>query len=182
MSSLVNALGNLNLNSSSDDDSHSLNCSHVKLIQVTMSSYKCEQCNLKCQVTFGCSSSINESQCVQFKNSSSAIQFKDSTSSASPSSRGPQNSPENDSINSQSVTSRLLNEFDYLNVILGQGGFGSVAKFRNKKDDKIYAVKKTKANERNEREVKVLSNLHHDNIVRYYNCWTEIDDSSFPTK
>lgn len=80
------------------------------------------------------------------------------------------------------LTSRLLDEFEYMNVILGQGGHGSVAKFRNKKDDQIYAIKKTKATQRNEREVKVLSNLHHENIVRYYNCWTEPNDSAFPKR
>jgi len=76
----------------------------------------------------------------------------------------------------------LKDEFICLHEILGQGGFGSVGKFKNKKDEKIYAIKKIEATERNEREVKVLSDLQHDNIVRYYNCWTEPNELAFPKK
>jgi len=72
------------------------------------------------------------------------------------------------------IPSRLVKEFDDLNEKLGQGGFGSVGKFKNKKDGTIYAIKKIAGtNERYEREVQVLSALQHENIVRYYSCWTE---------
>jgi len=72
------------------------------------------------------------------------------------------------------IPSRLVNEFDDLIENLGQGGFGSVGKFKNKKDGKIYAIKQISgANERHETEVKVLSRLQHKNIIRYYSCWTE---------
>lgn len=75
--------------------------------------------------------------------------------------------------------SRLKNEFDILKH-LGSGGFGNVLKVRNKLDARIYALKCIPLNPSNKqlnrkikREVKLLSRLNHENIVRYYNSWIE---------
>ncbi|XP_054720809.1 eIF-2-alpha kinase GCN2-like [Uloborus diversus] len=75
--------------------------------------------------------------------------------------------------------SRLRNEFDVLKV-LGRGGFGHVWKVKNKLDARVYALKRIPLNPSNKqlnrkikREVKLLSRLNHENIVRYYNSWIE---------
>lgn len=51
---------------------------------------------------------------------------------------------------------------------------------RNKLDARVYALKRIKLNPRNKalnrkitREVKLLSRLNHENVVRYYNSWIE---------
>lgn len=82
--------------------------------------------------------------------------------------------------------SRLLRDFVDLNEKLGEGTFGAVRKFKNKLDGNIYAIKKIEVNsqtldERTKGEVQLLSRLQHDNIIRYYNCWTE-DFDAFPKK
>lgn len=63
---------------------------------------------------------------------------------------------------------------------LGHGGFGTVYKVRNKVDSRLYALKKVKLNPDNEtlnekimREVKLLSRLNHENVIRYYTAWSE---------
>mmetsp|Transcript_7144 Transcript_7144/g.31564 ORF Transcript_7144/g.31564 Transcript_7144/m.31564 type:complete len:1292 (-) Transcript_7144:1530-5405(-) len=62
---------------------------------------------------------------------------------------------------------------------LGEGGFGSVVKARNKLDGRDYAIKRvTLYGEDLEdsfvvREVLTLSRLMHPNIVRYYQAWLE---------
>ncbi|KAI8514989.1 Eukaryotic translation initiation factor 2 alpha kinase 4 [Branchiostoma belcheri] len=68
--------------------------------------------------------------------------------------------------------SRLHNEFEELEW-LGKGGFGDVIKVRNKLDGCVYAIKripldpKSKAfNRKITREVKLLSRLNHENVVR----------------
>ncbi|KAK3700276.1 hypothetical protein RRG08_033554 [Elysia crispata] len=78
--------------------------------------------------------------------------------------------------------SRLASEFDLLKV-LGKGGFGDVLKVKNKLDGRFYAIKriplnpKSKAfNKKMKREVKLLSRLNHENVVRYYCSWIEISD------
>ncbi|XP_078593658.1 eIF-2-alpha kinase GCN2-like isoform X1 [Branchiostoma floridae x Branchiostoma japonicum] len=75
--------------------------------------------------------------------------------------------------------SRLHNEFEELEW-LGKGGFGDVIKVKNKLDGCMYAIKripldpKSKAfNRKITREVKLLSRLNHENVVRYYNSWIE---------
>lgn len=90
-----------------------------------------------------------------------------------------------DSINQMMINdegiqgSRLRNEFDILKV-LGKGGFGYVWKVKNKLDSRMYALKRIPLNPVNKqlnrkikREVKLLSRLNHENIVRYYNSWIE---------
>jgi len=65
---------------------------------------------------------------------------------------------------------------------VGHGGFGKVIKAMNKLDKKVYAIKKIKLVETQPskclkilREVRVFSNLYHENIVRYHAAWLEYD-------
>lgn len=76
--------------------------------------------------------------------------------------------------------SRLQGEFEILRW-LGRGGFGDVFKARNKLDRCVYAIKRILLNPSNKmlnrkiiREVKLLSRLNHENVVRYYNSWIEV--------
>ncbi len=164
--------------------------------------YQCEECYQTCMVTFTgqfphssvttdeCSKS-SKSHCSEDSSMSSGNESDDGLFERS-SNKGSHlidlNTTKSDEsgsnssvISNQTVSSNwLLGEFDYLNVILGEGNFGCVGKFRNKKDDQVYAIKKTSWTERNMREVKVLSTLQHDNIVRYYYSWTEPNDLSWP--
>ncbi|VDO94375.1 unnamed protein product [Soboliphyme baturini] len=77
------------------------------------------------------------------------------------------------------ASKRLETEFEVLKS-LGRGGFGDVCKVRNKLDGCVYAIKRVPLNPRNKtlnkkitREVKLLSQLNHENVVRYYNSWIE---------
>lgn len=83
--------------------------------------------------------------------------------------------------------SRLLSEFETLQF-LGSGGFGDVLKVRNKLDGNVYAIKRIlldaksrQLNKKITREVKLLSRLNHENIVRYYNSWLETAQVDSPT-
>ena len=76
--------------------------------------------------------------------------------------------------------SRLQSEFNYIGPI-GKGGFGEVMKVQKLLDGRVYAIKRIQLNPRNPkltkkivREVKLLSRLDHENIVRYYNSWVEV--------
>ncbi|KAK3093827.1 hypothetical protein FSP39_020697, partial [Pinctada imbricata] len=78
--------------------------------------------------------------------------------------------------------SRLTNEFEVLKS-LGKGGFGDVIKVRNKLDRRLYAIKRIPLNPKSKqfnkkitREVKLLSRLNHENVVRYFNSWIETSD------
>lgn len=83
--------------------------------------------------------------------------------------------------------SRLQTEFEVLKW-LGKGAFGDVFKVRNKLDGCVYAIKRIELNPKNKqlnkkitREVKLLSRLNHENVVRYYNSWIEsgkVDDAT----
>lgn len=83
----------------------------------------------------------------------------------------------------QSKTSRIARDFDIL-TNLGEGAFGYVIKVKNKLDDRFYAIKiidskhNSKLFKNITTEVKLLSRLNHENIVRYYNSWIEEDASS----
>ncbi|XP_021938823.1 eIF-2-alpha kinase GCN2 isoform X2 [Zootermopsis nevadensis] len=75
--------------------------------------------------------------------------------------------------------SRIQNEFESLKW-LGKGAFGDVLKVRNKLDGGVYAIKRIELNPKNKQlnkkitwEVKLLSRLNHENVVRYYNSWIE---------
>ncbi|TRY62517.1 hypothetical protein TCAL_00386 [Tigriopus californicus] len=83
-------------------------------------------------------------------------------------------------MNVGSGQSRLQLEFEFI-CYIGKGGFGEVMKVRNKLDGQIYAIKKIKLNPKNKqmtrklmREVKLLSRLNHENVVRYYTSWIEV--------
>nr|CAB3241542.1 eukaryotic translation initiation factor 2-alpha kinase 4 [Phallusia mammillata] len=86
-------------------------------------------------------------------------------------------SPEN--ISRPVQLSRLHSEFEELDW-LGKGGYGDVVKVRNKLDGRNYAIKRihlnphrSQFNKKITREVKLLSRLNHENVVRYYNSWIE---------
>lgn len=76
--------------------------------------------------------------------------------------------------------SRYLFDFEEI-CELGRGGFGAVFKVKNKLDGNFYAIKKimfkyTESKEELRKiisEVKLLSNMNHPNIVRYYQAWFE---------
>uniref|UniRef100_A0A3B3W0C6 Eukaryotic translation initiation factor 2-alpha kinase 2 n=1 Tax=Poecilia latipinna TaxID=48699 RepID=A0A3B3W0C6_9TELE len=70
------------------------------------------------------------------------------------------------------VCSLFTSEFEILKY-LGGGGFGRVFMVKEKLLDLDYAVKIVPGTEKALREVTVLSELQHKNIVRYYNCWME---------
>ncbi|XP_069986045.1 eIF-2-alpha kinase GCN2 isoform X2 [Penaeus vannamei] len=74
---------------------------------------------------------------------------------------------------------RIEKEYKILEF-LGKGGFGHVFKVRNTVDDREYAVKRIPLHEQSDsvrkkiiREVKLLSSLNHENVVRYYTSWIE---------
>ncbi|KAF3128500.1 hypothetical protein TWF703_009570 [Orbilia oligospora] len=77
---------------------------------------------------------------------------------------------------------RYAQEWDEIQR-LGRGGFGEVVKARNKFDGSFYAIKKvieTSSNTLTDvlKEVLLLSQLNHPNVVRYYSTWMESSDRS----
>ena len=63
---------------------------------------------------------------------------------------------------------------------LGRGGFGTVHQAWNKMDETDYAVKKVRLSSRHLskiekmlREVRILAQLDHKHIIRYYQAWIE---------
>lgn len=79
------------------------------------------------------------------------------------------------------LMSRYHMDFEELEM-LGEGGFGAVWKCRNRLDGQLYAIKKIRLDPSNEfinkkllREVKTLSGLHHQSVVRYFQAWIEGD-------
>lgn len=61
-------------------------------------------------------------------------------------------------------------------VILGKGASGEVHRCLNRIDSQFYAIKMIKFKHNTNlvlNEVKVLSTLNHQNIVRYFNSWVE---------
>ncbi|KAK7862324.1 hypothetical protein R5R35_005220 [Gryllus longicercus] len=83
--------------------------------------------------------------------------------------------------------SRIYQEFEMMKL-LGKGSFGNVYKVRNKLDGGIYAIKRIELDPKNKqlnrkitREVKLLSRLNHENVVRYYNSWIESATIEMPT-
>ncbi|XP_063831597.1 eIF-2-alpha kinase GCN2 [Ostrinia nubilalis] len=84
--------------------------------------------------------------------------------------------------------SRLTAEFEVL-TWLGKGAFGDVLKVKNKLDGGFYAIKRVKLNPESvqlnrkiTREVKLLSRLNHENVVRYYNAWIETTTETIDTE
>ncbi|XP_022376160.1 interferon-induced, double-stranded RNA-activated protein kinase [Enhydra lutris kenyoni] len=78
--------------------------------------------------------------------------------------------------NKHTVEERFANDFTEI-MPIGLGGYGHVFKAKHKIDGKIYVIKRVKYDKENkvEREVKALADLHHLNIVQYYNCWAGED-------
>ncbi|XP_068424342.1 interferon-induced, double-stranded RNA-activated protein kinase-like [Clinocottus analis] len=72
-----------------------------------------------------------------------------------------------------SIPSRFTSDFDPMEC-LGRGAFGRVYKARRKlQEEKYYAVKVVRCEEKSLREVGTLSDLFHCNIVRYHTFWME---------
>ncbi|KAL9587779.1 MAG: hypothetical protein Q9212_000071 [Teloschistes hypoglaucus] len=66
---------------------------------------------------------------------------------------------------------------------LGKGGYGSVVKARNRLDSNFYAIKiinkcTEAALDKVLNEVRLLSQLNHPNVVRYYTAWKEVEDAA----
>jgi serine/threonine protein kinase len=73
--------------------------------------------------------------------------------------------------------------------VLGQGGYGCVYDARYILDNNRYAVKKIYIKELSKEkskyylnEVRLLSQLNHENIVRYYTSWIEFEITDTPNK
>lgn len=80
-----------------------------------------------------------------------------------------------------SDVSRIREDFE-IDSFIGKGAFGDVLKVRNKLDNRQYAIKRIPLNSRNKflfkkmtREVELLSKMNHENVVRYFNSWIEIE-------
>ncbi|KAL3320568.1 hypothetical protein Ciccas_000734 [Cichlidogyrus casuarinus] len=71
---------------------------------------------------------------------------------------------------------RLFMDFDDISVI-GKGGFGCVLKARNAIENRYYAIKCIRVNPSLAqvllREIRTLSSLQHESIVRYYTSWKD---------
>lgn len=69
---------------------------------------------------------------------------------------------------------------------LGKGGFGEVVKARKRIDNRYYAVKKIPVRSSGSlsevvNEVRLLSQMNHPAVVRYYNTWIENDEGASDT-
>lgn len=85
------------------------------------------------------------------------------------------------------LQSRLNTEFEVIGVV-GQGAFGEVLKVKNKLDSRFYAIKRIRTNPNSRqynnqiiREIKLLSRLNHENVVRYYSTWAERYEEVYET-
>uniref|UniRef100_A0A8C6SZU6 Eukaryotic translation initiation factor 2-alpha kinase 2 n=1 Tax=Neogobius melanostomus TaxID=47308 RepID=A0A8C6SZU6_9GOBI len=67
---------------------------------------------------------------------------------------------------------RFLKEYHSIKS-LGKGAFGSVFRARKQLLEKDYAIKIISCKDKTRREVLVLANLDHPNIVRYFSCWLQ---------
>jgi translation initiation factor 2-alpha kinase 4 len=82
-----------------------------------------------------------------------------------------------DSMNRSVITSRYLQ--DYVEEArLGKGGFGEVVRARKMIDGRLYAIKKITQRSQETlsemlKEVRLLSQMNHPAVVRYYNTWLE---------
>ena len=84
--------------------------------------------------------------------------------------------------NETNIGSSLL-DFDLIED-LGKGNFGSVSLMQSKKDNNIYAIKEIKSSvlagkkeiRSLKREIQVLKELDHPNIIKYYTSFTENDN------
>ncbi|KAK4159032.1 anticodon binding domain of tRNAs-domain-containing protein [Cladorrhinum sp. PSN259] len=82
-----------------------------------------------------------------------------------------------DSMNKSAATSRYLE--DYVEEArLGKGGFGEVVRARKMIDNRLYAIKKITQRSQETlsemlKEVRLLSQMNHPAVVRYFNTWLE---------
>ncbi len=92
-----------------------------------------------------------------------------------------------DSMTRGASTSRFQENF-VEEARLGKGGFGEVVKARKKLDGQIYAIKKISITQGSResltvtdilKEVRLLSQLSHPAVVRYYDAWLE-EVAEFP--
>lgn len=74
---------------------------------------------------------------------------------------------------------RIETEFEVISW-LGEGAYGDVLKVKNILDNRQYAIKRIPLISRSRqifkkmtREVQLLSQLNHENVVRYFNSWIE---------
>jgi serine/threonine protein kinase len=92
-------------------------------------------------------------------------------------------------INNDNVTNHIcVSNSQYTNSFLelekiGEGGFGEVFKSYNYIDAQLYAIKKIPFIDVNDpnnirafNEVRYLSKLNHENIIRYNSTWIELSD------
>ncbi|RDA82916.1 hypothetical protein CP532_6051 [Ophiocordyceps camponoti-leonardi (nom. inval.)] len=82
-----------------------------------------------------------------------------------------------DSWNRPAIVSRYTADF-FEEGRLGKGGFGEVVKARKKLNGQIYAIKKINVKTHGSlteilKEVRLLSQLSHPAVVRYYDAWVE---------
>lgn len=67
-------------------------------------------------------------------------------------------------------------------VMIGKGGFGKVYRVFNELDRKTYAIKKILLTEESARnalnEIRVLCNVQHENIIRYFHSWIETENEN----
>lgn len=85
--------------------------------------------------------------------------------------------PRHDSMSLSGPFSRYTHDF-VEEGRLGKGGFGEVVKARQKLDGQIYAIKKITQKSSAQlddvlKEARLLSQLNHPSVVRYFNTWTE---------
>ncbi|KAF7864571.1 hypothetical protein EAF04_006703 [Stromatinia cepivora] len=85
--------------------------------------------------------------------------------------------PRHDSMSLSGPFSRYAHDF-VEEGRLGKGGFGEVVKARQKLDGQIYAIKKITQKSSSQlddvlKEARLLSQLNHPSVVRYFSTWTE---------
>ncbi|KAG4034370.1 hypothetical protein MFRU_003g03380 [Monilinia fructicola] len=85
--------------------------------------------------------------------------------------------PRHDSMSLTGPFSRYAHDF-VEEGRLGKGGFGEVVKARQKLDGQIYAIKKITQKSSAQlddvlKEARLLSQLNHPSVVRYFSTWTE---------
>ena len=117
--------------------------------------------------------------------SSALLSSSPSLSSLQP----PQSKARRESMSRGPIVSRYTEDF-VEEGRLGKGGFGEVVKARKKLDGQIYAIKKITQRSHASlteilKEVRLLSQLTHPAVVRYYNTWVEevadLDDTEEDT-
>lgn len=118
----------------------------------------------------------------EFLATDAPVLFEDASTilSASPSMSSLQPIPQRlrrESTNRGPASSRYTEDF-VEEGRLGKGGFGEVVKARKKLDGQIYAIKKITQRSQASlteilKEVRLLSQLSHPAVVRYYNTWVE---------